>query len=361
MIVELTLNWTFLATPPSPYAMTAFWRVKGSTSPYTSSSISNGQDGTINIVTISNSTDTIITACTLEYEGYIIPDCFIGGATDCNPFLTDGVTPNPACTVTDREYWEATVDAIDQQSCRGVEVTCTGSGALSVHLLDPTQLDTNTWASFPDIIVTDENTGSAFYAYPNSYNPGTGEINGDCWTFDPGNNYSYAPTAFLVTSDQGKDLELVVTMGCNNFTYFNCLTNAKPSGNILLGETRTLCVNAKFYVDEPFNPVADDSVFTHALSGCCTGNGHKYTLTFNSPDALLYSTVTFAYNIANTTEQGQQYTHTLNNTTPFTTVCIAEGSIVAAFLTGGVVCQTDNSTNAWLFDDYVTIVDNGPC
>ena len=68
--------------------------------------------------------------------------------------------------------------------------------------------------------------------------------------------------------------------------------------NILLGETRTLCVNAKFYVDEPFNPVADDSVFTHALSGCCTGNGHKYTLTFNSPHALLYSTVTFAYNIA---------------------------------------------------------------
>ena len=363
MNVELTINWTFLTTPPTPFAMTVFWRVKGSTSAYTPVNVANGEGGTVTITTISNTTDTINTACTLEYEGYIIPDCFIGGATDCNRYLPDGITLNSACPVSDRDYWEATIDATDEQSCRGVEVNCIRSGALTAHLVDPSALETNTWldAGYPDIIVTDENTGSGFYAYPNTYNAGTGEISGDCWVVDPGSNYTTAPTAFLVTSDQGNDLELVVTMGCNNFTYTNCRTNIKPSGNIMLGDSRTLCINAQFYVDEPFDPVADDSVFEHSLLGCCTGNGRSYTLTFNTPDALLYSTVTFAYNIANTTEQGQQYTHVLNNTTPFTTVCIVEGSIVAAYLTGGLACQADNITNAWLFDEYVTIVDNGPC
>lgn len=364
MNVELTINWTFLTTPPTPFAMTVFWRVKGSTSAYTPVNVANGEGGTVTITTISNTTDTINTACTLEYEGYIIPDCFIGGATDCNPYLADLVSPNPACPTTNRDYWEASINATDQQNCRGVEVTCTESGVISVHLEDPSALETNTWllapGGIPDLVLP---VGCSFYAIPNSYNSVTGYITDDCWIIDtPGDNVSVPPVVTLIESDQGNILPLVLTLGCNSFLYSTCTTNNKQSGNILVGESRILCLNAKFYDDGLFEPIADNSVFEHSLSGCCTGNGRKYVLTFNNPDPANFSTVTFVYSIAGSTAQGEQYTHSLTDGVPYTTTCTVEGSIAAAYISSGtLLCETDYATNAWLFDNYVTIVPSDPC
>lgn len=362
MNVELTINWQFLSTPPALYAVTVFWRIKGSTAAYTSTSVANGESGTINITTIANSGDTINTACILEYEGYIIPNCFIGTATDCNPFLPDLVSPNPACTLSNRDYWEASVDATDKQSCRGVEVTCVKSGVISVHLVDPSQLLTNTWLNapggIPDLVLP---VGTSFYATPNNYNSVTGKIIGDCWIINtPGSNVTIPPVVTLIESDQGNILPLVITLGCNNFNYSNCASTFTTSGNILVGETRTVCIDEKAIAS--FEPEADNSEFSHTLLGCCTGNGRTYTLTFNNPDVANYSTVTFLYGIANNTAQGAQFTHPLTDGIPYTTTCIVQDSIAAAYITAGtLLCETDFTTNIWLFENYVTIVDNGPC
>ena len=364
MLIELQLNWTFLTTPSNPQAVTAYWRVAGSTGAYTPSSISNGQDGSMTITTLNDTSSTITTACTLQYEGYIIPDCFIGTATDCSPFLYshDGLeSPNPACTYTDRIYWTASIDATDKQGCRGVSVSCTKSGVLSARISNPANMKLATWDDVPNIIVTDSNTGSGFNAIPHFMVGPGGIINltENCFTVTPGSLYSYAPTAVLETSNEGYIFALELTMGCQTFTYSNCKSAPKNSGNILLGDSNVICMLDSAY--DAFAPVASSSTFEKSKLGCCTGNGRKYRLTWSNPSPSLYPGVTIAFSLANTTNPGDQQFYTITNSTPYVITCCAEDSIVAyRSPTGNITCSTDRETNAWLFD-HLLIEDLGPC
>jgi len=364
MLVSLTVNWAYATTPPSPFPVTVYWREKGSTGAYNLQPVATGTS--ITITTISNASDTLNSACTLEYEGYVIPNCFIDGATDCFAFLDDLVSPNLDCPDGQRSRWSASVPALSYQACRGVKVTCESSGVLSAHILDPNgTLKNATWdlngGFYPDTVVTNQNTGGGFDAVV-TVNPVAGAItNPQCLTVTSGSGYTTAPIANLAPSQQGYVYQLELTMGCREFTYQDCQTNGQDSGHILLNDFRTICLPADEF--DGFDPQATNAVFSKEQIGCCSGNGRYYKLTFSNPDPTWYSNVTFAYALPNSTNPGEQWSQvrSLSNSVPFE-VCAVEGSLVSyGPEPGGLVCKTDYQTNAFLFENHVLIEDLGPC
>ena len=360
MLVELTVNWTYLTTPVVPFPAIVYWRLKGGTS-YSNVNVADGTTATI--TTINDSSTTLNTTCILEYEGYVIPLCFVGDATDCNPFLSDGVTLNPACSTSNRSYWDATVDATNNQSCRGVEVSCTKSGVYAIHAVDPDLMFQQTYLNgvdgVPNVIITNQGIGNGFSAIAFDYDAFTGYILQDCWIVTQGQNYNSTPTITLSPSDTGEVIVMEVTMACNDFTYKDCKSGTQTSGQVLLGESRTVCMPNFEY--SGFTPTATNSVFEKSLGGCCTGNGKKYTLTFTSPDPAAYPKVDYTYVTANTLGTAQT-SATLFHGVPYTTSnCIVIGSFAAITPSPEIPCQTDSETNAWLFNNHVLISNPVDC
>lgn len=359
MLVELTVSWDYTTTPPNPFPARVYWRLKGATS-YSIQNVANGT--TTTITTINDSAATLNTPCDLEYEGYVIPECFVGTATDCNPYLSDGITPNPACTTSDRSYWNDTVDATNEQACRGVTVSCESSGVYAIHAVNQTQFFAQQWAApGPVVLVSGGAPGAGFSAIPapGAYNSTTGFMVKDCWTVTQGNGYTTAPTVILSRSNAGVDVAMEVTMACNDFTYQDCKSGTQTSGQILLGESRVVCMPNFEY--SGFTPTATNSVFEKSLGGCCTGNGKRYTLTFTSPNPALYSMVDYAYTGASTMGSAQTV-QTIYHGVPYTTSnCIVIDSFAAFTPSPEVTCETDSETNAWLFNNYVVITPGVDC
>lgn len=359
MLVELTVNWAYTTTPASPFPSRVYWRLKGATS-YSLQSVADGT--TTTITTITNSQDTLDTPCILEYEGYVIPECFVGTATDCNPYLADGVTVNSACPTTNRSYWTATINATTNQSCRGVEVNCVKSGVYAIHAADQDALFTEVWANpGPTVSATGGAPGSGFGAVPapGAYNSTTGRMEKDCWVITQGNNYPSAPTVTLSRSNGGVDISMIVTMACNDFTYTDCKSGAQTSGQVLLGESKTVCMPFDDY--STFVPSAVNSIFEKSLGGCCSGNGQRFTFLFTSPDPVAYPSVVFSY-LTSSPGGGAQTEAMLNHGVPYTpTNCIGLGSISAYTPDTVIACKTDTQTNIWLFNNHVLITPGAVC
>jgi len=360
MLVELTVNWAYASTPVDPFPTRVYWRLKGSTN-YSLQNVANGT--TTTITTINNTSSTLSTACDLEYEGYVIPECYIDDPTNCDPYLADGITVNPACPTTNRSYWTATIDATDLQACRGVEVSCESCGVYAIHAVDPELMFAQTYTidGFPIIEISDEGTGTGFSAIArlDAYDDFTCQIIKDCWTITQGNSYTTTPTIKIAASDDGIEIPMIVTMACNDFTYEDCKSGTQLSGQVLLGESRTVCMPEFKY--SSFTPTADNSVFEKSLNGCCTGNGKKYTLTFTSPDPVAYPTVDYTY-LGAVVNGSAQTENTLYHGVPYTTSnCIVIGSIKAFTPSPEVACQTESEINIWLFNNHVLITPGADC
>lgn len=359
MLVELTVNWAYTTTPASPFPSRVYWRLKGATS-YSLQNVANGT--TTTITTITNSQDTLDTPCTLEYEGYVIPECFINDPTNCDPYLADGVTVNSACPTTNRSYWTATIDATTNQTCRGVEVNCVKSGVYAIHAADQDALFTEVWANpGPTVLATGGAPGTGFAAIPapGAYNSTTGRMEKDCWVITQGNNYPSAPTVTLSRSNGGVDISMIVTMACNDFDYNDCKSGAQTSGQVLLGESKIVCMPFEDY--STFVPSAVNSIFEKSLGGCCSGNGERFTLTFTSPDPAAYPSVVYTY-LGATPGGGAQTESTLLHGVPqVVSNCTVIGSLTAYTPSPEVACQTDSETNIWLFNNHVVISNITSC
>lgn len=354
MLVELTVSWAYTTTPPNPFPVRVYWRLKGTTS-YSLQNVANGT--TTTITTINNSAATLDTPCDLEYEGYVIPECFVGTATDCDPYLSDGITPNPACTTSDRSYWNDTVDATNEQTCRGVTVSCESCGVYAIHAVDPELMFAQTYTidGFPIIEISDEGTGIGFSAIArlDAYDDFTCQIIKDCWTITQGSGYTTTPTIKIAASDDGIEIPMIVTMACNDFDYEDCKSGEQTSGQVLLGESKTVCMQEFKY--SSFTPTADNSVFEKSLAGCCSGNGEKFTLTFTSPDPVAFPSVVYTY-LGATPGGGAQVEATLYHGVPVVVSnCTVIGSLTAYTPSPEVACQTDTETNIWLFNNHVAI------
>ena len=366
MLVELTVNWAYASTPVVPFPARIYWRLKGNTS-YSIQDVGDGT--TTTITTINDSSTTLTTACSLEYEGYVIPLCFVDTATDCAPFLYDRDTglesPNPSCPTTDRSYWDATIDATNNQSCRGVTVSCTKSGVYAIHAVDPDLMSAQTYTNdgFPTIVATGGGSGFGFGAMINAsaYDDVNCVITKDCWIVTQGSNYNTPPTVKIAASDDGIEIPMIVTMACNDFLYSGCKVaqGTLKSGEILLGESKVVCMTNEEY--DKFTPSATNSVFEDSLGGCCTGNGKKYTLTFTSPNPVLYPTVYYTYTVATTSDQGQSVEPLYHGVPYQTSNCCVDGSVTAYGITPNVACSTDFETNIWLFNNHVTVVPFADC
>lgn len=344
MIVEIELNWTFESTPSTPFPVTIYWRNVGDTV-YNTLNLYDGSAGTATVTTISTSTDGIDEGCTLDYEGYIIPDCFKGTLVDCDPDI---------CGDSKRVYWTSTADATSVQNCRGVVATCEDGGVIGLGI-DPVTLAAQSYTLAPTINITGgDGTGLDIDVI---YNSGTSKVTGFVIN-DPGSGYTVAPTVEISASNASVVLELDVIIGCGSFDYGSCGGGDNYSGYAQVGEHVQICVIAAESI--PFTPssVADIGTWSFDEAGCCSATGStKQEITFNTPSLALYPTVYSYYSM-------------LGTPTNSISLNLADGvpvqvcGIVNSFTPSPVPFPdtTDDFTNVWLFYTYVSFTEiDTPC
>ena len=350
MIVELNLDWTYPTTPTSPYPVTIYWKRVGLTS-YSTFNMNDASVGTATITTVLTYTDYITTDCNLEYEGYIIPNCFIGSLTDCDP---DG----PSCPSSNRVYWTATVDATEHQACRSISATCDEGGVIGLNI-DPATLSAQTYTLEPTLNITGGD-GVGFTATL-TYDSGTQKVTGFTIT-NPGSGYTTLPTVEISPSDTPVTLELDVVVGCDTFEYTCCADGDSYVGFVNVGESVQFCVKPAETTLDPFVPGVANTIgdYSFIVEGCCTGGSGttRYQLTFTSPNSTLYPFLDVYYS-----EPGGKACvegiRLLNGISA--TVCAITGTLTAASASV-TIPSSDLGDNNWLFSNYLTAtVVASPC
>ena len=126
MIIQINIDYTLAAAPPPAYQLFFYYRKVGDIS-YTQSTLSTPSiSGTHTITIVSNMDDVIQDInypCSLEYEGYMIPSCFVG-------------TPEETSEKVDFTFSVPVTSLTDYQICRGIDATCTTGAVVGVRILD---------------------------------------------------------------------------------------------------------------------------------------------------------------------------------------------------------------------------------
>jgi hypothetical protein len=413
MLIELNVDYTLAAAPPPSFQLFFYWREVGA-STYTLQTLNNpGSSGTATITIINNSNGVITdpnTACSLEYEGYMIPSCFVG-------------TPSEESEKVDFTFSVPITSLTDYMECRGIDATCTTGAIVGFKVLndpdtydvsqihiDPTLFIPPTW-----ILVSGSGDPNNLPTFGNNNAVGGDGIlmgfnfNG---TISSGANVSLKNNSFFlpvfqdivpvrtnseaISTNNGfdsstvvklellnndgdtiqLDVELIIACGAVSPVFY-CGDPLLPrkSSYTPLGQTTRYCLFNKNGNSEPgFEEAAFQELYTTDQYTCCqTTECRNYTITYlanplpqlTGGNPVLFGLIANAIQLEYIDAARERQTVTLS--TGISQTINAIENTVRPFTTnvGNSPANGDYTINntmiAFSDSSFFSIVDNGPC